>query len=137
MWFNIVFVLLTGLLSLPTRVYSIPEHFGPLQKKQLPAQPVGITTITSPNGSSIRYSEPSKSGVCETTPGVNSYSGYVDIDEQTHIFFWFFEARNNPDEAPITLWLEGGPGGDSLFGLFDRRHSTHSVPLSPKSSLIL
>lgn len=90
-------------------------------RKQLPALPNGVTTITSPNGFQIRYSEPGKSGVCETTPGVDSYSGYIDLDEENHMFFWFFEARNNPDEAPITLWLEGGPGADSLFGLFDRK----------------
>jgi hypothetical protein len=90
-------------------------------RKQLPAAPTGVTTIASPNGFEIRYNEPGKSGVCETTPGVNSYSGYIDLDANTHVFFWFFEARESPDEAPITLWLEGGPGGDSLFGLFDRK----------------
>ncbi|KAK7953158.1 hypothetical protein PG988_013852 [Apiospora saccharicola] len=36
-------------------------------------------------------------GVCETTPGVKSYSGYVNLDENTHMVFWFFEARKNYD----------------------------------------
>ena len=90
-----------------------------LKKKQLPAEPTGVKTITSPDGITIRYKQPELEGVCETTPGVNSYSGYVDLDEHTHMFFWFFEARHNPDEAPITLWLNGGPGSDSLIGLFE------------------
>lgn len=34
------------------------------------------------------------------------------------MFFWFFEARENPNEKPLTLWLNGGPGADALVGLF-------------------
>lgn len=88
-------------------------------RRQVPADPKGVTTISTPGGATIRYKEPGKEGVCETTPGVNSYSGYVDLDEDTHMFFWFFEARHNPNEAPLTLWLNGGPGSDSLIGLFE------------------
>ncbi|KAI1742621.1 Alpha/Beta hydrolase protein [Xylaria scruposa] len=97
----------------------LPPHVEELLKKQVPAEPKGVKTIKSPGGVQIRYKEPGKSGVCETTPGVNSYSGYVDLDEKTHMFFWFFESRNNPNESPITLWLNGGPGSDSMIGLFE------------------
>lgn len=48
------------------------EAFLTLPKRQLPAAATNVTTITSPAGVQIRYKEPGKDGVCETTPGVNS-----------------------------------------------------------------
>lgn len=32
--------------------------------------------------------------------------------------FWFFPAQVNPKDAPVVLWLQGGPGASSMFGLF-------------------
>ncbi|XXH04044.1 hypothetical protein Hte_010455 [Hypoxylon texense] len=110
-----LFSLYAGLAS----AGSLPDYVEKLIKKQVPAEPTGVKTITSPGGATIRYKEPELEGVCETTPGVNSYSGYVDLADDFHMFFWFFEARHNPNEAPITLWLNGGPGSDSLIGLFE------------------
>lgn len=89
-----------------------------LDPRQIPANASDVTTIKTPTGVTIRYKEPGKAGVCETTPGVNSYSGYIDIAPDMHTFFWFFESRRDPANDPVTLWLNGGPGSDSLIGLF-------------------
>lgn len=104
-----------SLLAPSAHVDASPADFGP---RQLPAPVQGLKTITAPSGVTIRYKEPGKEGICETTPGVNSYTGYIDLAPDSHTFFWFFEARHNPADAPLTLWLNGGPGSDSLIGLF-------------------
>lgn len=51
---------------------------------------------------------------------VESYSGYFTVNEQyqSNIFFWFFPAKKGAANAPLALWLQGGPGGSSMFGLF-------------------
>ncbi|KAK6465429.1 Alpha/Beta hydrolase protein [Scheffersomyces coipomensis] len=49
---------------------------------------------------------------------VNQYTGYFDIAESKHLFYWFFESRNDPLNDPIVLWLNGGPGCSSTTGLF-------------------
>ena len=97
---------------------AIPADIERLIERQLPADAKGVKTIHSNTGATVRYKEPGKAGVCETTPGVNSYSGYVDLSPDAHTFFWFFEARKDPANKPLTLWLNGGPGSDSLIGLF-------------------
>ncbi|KAG8731485.1 hypothetical protein FRC11_004013 [Ceratobasidium sp. 423] len=64
----------------------------------------------------LRYTE--NSGVCETTPGVYQASGYADLTSRQSMWFWFFAARNSPDTAPLSIWLNGGPGSSSMIGLF-------------------
>uniref|UniRef100_A0A8C8TYD3 Carboxypeptidase n=1 Tax=Peromyscus maniculatus bairdii TaxID=230844 RepID=A0A8C8TYD3_PERMB len=55
-------------------------------------------------------------------PGMNlkSYAGYITVNRtyNSNLFFWFFPARIQPENAPVVLWLQGGPGGSSMFGLF-------------------
>nr|GAT47487.1 carboxypeptidase s1 [Mycena chlorophos] len=79
------------------------------------------------------------SGVCETTPGVFQASGYGDLTSTESIFFWYFNARNDPDTAPLSLWFNGGPGSSSMLGLFQElgpcriNNQSTAVTLNPFS----
>ncbi|RWS25515.1 putative serine carboxypeptidase CPVL-like protein [Leptotrombidium deliense] len=47
-----------------------------------------------------------------------SYAAFITVNKEynSNLFFWFFKSQNQ--NAPVVVWLQGGPGGSSLFGLF-------------------
>lgn len=57
-----------------------------VNKRQYPTESVGVQTIISPGGTNITFKQPGQAGVCETTLGVNSYSGFINLGPDTHSF---------------------------------------------------
>mmetsp|Transcript_12791 Transcript_12791/g.24286 ORF Transcript_12791/g.24286 Transcript_12791/m.24286 type:complete len:525 (+) Transcript_12791:223-1797(+) len=55
---------------------------------------------------------------------VTSYAGFITVSPVKSLYFWYFPklSEEGPSdtngEAPLVVWLQGGPGGSSLFGLF-------------------
>jgi vitellogenic carboxypeptidase-like protein len=51
-----------------------------------------------------------------------SFSAFFTTQQATgnNMFFWYFPAQCGAAcaDAPLIIWLQGGPGGSSLFGLF-------------------
>ena len=97
---------------------------------QFPPHPEGITTkpVQGIPGASISYKETS---ICETS--ARAWAGYVNLptsalteietDEPYNVsmFFWYFEARKNPRDAPTAIYLAGGPGEPGVSGALSVR----------------
>ena len=62
----------------------------------------------------------------ENLPGLSNthidqgFAGFFETAPETgnEMYWWYFPAQNGNTSAPLTIWLQGGPGGSSLFGLF-------------------
>ena len=89
-----------------------------------------IRTIQSPGDPNVTISYKSPpAGTCVTIfPTQKQYTGYVNLPPSTlagiqqnysiNTFFWFVEARQSPQTAPLTVYFNGGPGSSSMVGLF-------------------
>jgi hypothetical protein len=87
--------------------------FSILCSAQFVRPPLGLTTVKGGAGINVRYKKVPH-GVCESNPKVKNLSGYSDIGPDEHIFWWFFEAKEDPLQKPLTIWLNGGPGASSV-----------------------
>ena len=44
------------------------------------------------------------------------YSGYLNFSKSSYHYV-FFDSQHDPDNDPLILWLNGGPGCSSLIGM--------------------
>eukprot|EP00092_Neocalanus_flemingeri_P029980 GFUD01032549.1.p1 GENE.GFUD01032549.1~~GFUD01032549.1.p1 ORF type:complete len:489 (-),score=94.05 GFUD01032549.1:103-1569(-) len=55
------------------------------------------------------------------------FSGFLTVNYTTgsHLFFMLQVAENNPENAPLVVWLQGGPGWPSTYGAFKEVGAFH------------
>ncbi|KAH7406758.1 putative carboxypeptidase S1 [Phaeosphaeria sp. MPI-PUGE-AT-0046c] len=122
-FFNQLSIVTLGFAIFPVSIaaHSLPRTYPSAH------EPDTLQTIKSDAfpGASISYKQ---TYICETTPGVRAFSGYVHLPDSmfdgfggaasynASMFFWYFESRKDPQNAPLSLYLGGGPGSTSLGG---------------------
>jgi carboxypeptidase C (cathepsin A) len=101
-----------------------------------------VTVIKSPINENITISFKSPPvGTCTTIFSTQKqYTGYVNIppddvvsapnDYPINTFFWFIEARQIPESAPLTVFMNGGPGSSSMVALFQENGPCEVVELA-------
>ncbi|SMR50194.1 unnamed protein product [Zymoseptoria tritici ST99CH_3D1] len=119
-----------NLLALPAVLLAYIAAF-PIARAQYPPPASYDNILTSPVNPkvTVSYKQPAN-GTCTTAFSTQKqYTGYIELPPYTlapiqqnysiNTFFWFVEARQTPESAPLTIWLNGGPGSSSMFGMFN------------------
>lgn len=101
-----------------------------------------IITLPSPINPNITVAYKSVPiGTCTTIFRTQKqYSGYITLppgildpnqgNYTINTFFWFIEARQLPESAPLTIFINGGPGSSSMVGLFQEVGPCQVVEIS-------
>jgi len=70
------------------------------------------------NGILMEKSTHTSEKICDKS--VDQHHGYFKLSgaKEKDYFYWLFEAKENPKDAPLIMWLTGGPGCSSELALF-------------------
>jgi len=64
-------------------------------------------------------------GLEEKAP-FRAFSGYLKSTGTRNLFYWFVESQNDPQNDPLVLWFNGGPGCSSMEGML-HEHGPYQI----------
>lgn len=82
--------LVSSVLALGSLVAAAP-HAGLKDKRSFVERDGTNYTVFEHAATGAKLEFVTNSGICETTAGVNQYSGYLSVGTNMNMWFWFFE----------------------------------------------
>lgn len=96
---------------------QFPQKFPPVDRSRGdPGDPLFLTPYIE-KGDIDHARELATVGPLNGT-SISSYAGFFTVNKtfNGNMFFWFFPSQTKGSDDPVLLWLQGGPGGSSLYG---------------------
>eukprot|EP01147_Barroeca_monosierra_P005272 gene5272-7051_t len=114
-------VAVTAICCLPAvqafnrRPYRLQKSLGVSRGGDV-GEPLVITDVRERRGIDEAQGAAKVTGIGNYT----SYAGFYTVNKTTdnNLFVWYFPSQDQNPNAPLLIWLQGGPGGASTFGLF-------------------
>ncbi|ENN74986.1 hypothetical protein YQE_08443, partial [Dendroctonus ponderosae] len=101
---------------------AFPNPYRPIAQAAPLLEDVGEPLLLTPYLAEGRLEEARAAAqvTVEAFASVPSYSGFFTVDAlfDSNLFFWFIPSQGDYLSDPVVLWLQGGPGASSLYGLF-------------------
>ncbi|XP_049879512.1 venom serine carboxypeptidase isoform X2 [Pectinophora gossypiella] len=118
-WYLWAVLVIQAIVSAQCRLHQYPKiHLGARDGGD-PGKPLFLT----PYIESGNISEAKRLALVPFTENLRiiSYAGFFTVNKtyDSNQFFWYFPAMVPKNKtAPVVVWLQGGPGATSLYGLF-------------------
>lgn len=82
-----LFSLVVTILAQPNNLYHVSQVSQKDKISIVERDGRNFTTLEHA-ATGVKLDFVTNSGICETTPGVNQYSGYISLDPDQHTWFW-------------------------------------------------
>lgn len=107
-------VVLTAVSAVPRGFFEREGRFGAPDSSIASGAPLILSNYLHDPATARKLSEVQGLGTS------TCYTGFFTVNATygSNMFFWYYPAQNGDPNAPLIMFLQGGPGASSMFGLF-------------------